>query len=261
MIFYFSATGNSKYVAERVAAATDDHLIFLPDAIRARAYQYDVSHESRVGFVTPTYFFGLPSILHFFLEKLDLTGYTDQYVYLALTCGAATGDAAGQLGKLLKAKGVTLSAQFGVPMVDNYVPLGKLEDKEAMEKKLDAAEEYIDEARRAIRAKGIGDYNRCQGAAPGVRTAALYPIYAHGRSTKPFVVTDACLGCGLCQEICPCGAITLTEGKPVWSKKQCVQCLACLHRCPAGAIHWKKAVEENGRYYNPKVGGSAKQVE
>ena len=27
MIFYFSATGNSKYVAEQIASATDDRLI------------------------------------------------------------------------------------------------------------------------------------------------------------------------------------------------------------------------------------------
>ena len=253
MIFYFSATGNSKYVAERIAAATDDHVIFLRDAIRSRYYQFDVSQEKRIGFVTPTYYYGLPSVVSFFLEKLRLTGYHDQYVYLVLTCGKTTGDAAGQMGKLLKSKGVTLSAQFGIPMVDNYIPLSKLADPQEIEKELDAAEEYIDEARRVIRAKGTGDYNRCQGAAPGVVTTLAYSAYAHGRSTKPFVVTDACIGCGLCQEIFPCGAITLTDGKPAWTKPQCVRCLGCLHRCPVKAIHWKRADEDRGRYYNPRV--------
>ena len=81
MIFYFSATGNSKYAAERIASATEDRLIFIRDAIRSRSYQYDVSHETRIGFVVPTYFQGLPSILTFFLDKLRLSGYTDQYVY------------------------------------------------------------------------------------------------------------------------------------------------------------------------------------
>lgn len=253
MIFYFSATGNSKYTAERIAAATDDRLIFLRDAIRSRSYRYTVERGERIGFVVPAYFQGLPSILNFFLDKLVLTGYTDQYVYLVLTCGQITGDGGGQMRKRLKAKGVTLSAQFGIPMVDNYVPMYRIPDQEEIQRKLDEAEEYIEEACRAIRARGIGDYNRCQGAAPSVQTAAMYPAYAYGRSTKPFVVTDACIGCGLCQEICPCGAIAITDGRPKWRKAKCVRCLGCLHRCPVEAIHWKAADESKGRYYNPRV--------
>lgn len=253
MIFYFSATGNSKYVAERIADATGDRLIALKDAIHARCYRYDITGESRVGFVVPTYYYGLPSILNFFLEKLQLEGYSDQYIYLVLTCGGSTGDAAGQMGKLLKKKGVTLSAQFAVPMVDNYIPMSKMDDEEKIAEILDAAEEYIDEARRAVRSKGIGDYNRSKGVAPAVMTATAYQAYARGRSTKPFIVTDDCTGCGLCQEICPCGAVVLNDGKPVWEKPQCVQCLGCLHRCPARAIRWKKEKENQGRYYNPRV--------
>jgi len=253
MIFYFSATGNSKYVAERIASVTDDHLIFLRDAVRGRRYQYDVSHESRIGFVVPVYFLGLPSILDFFLEKLSLSGIADQYVYIVLTCGDSTGAAGDQMAKLLKKKGIVLSAQFGIRMVDNYVPAFEIVGEEAIAEKLDAAEPYIEDAIRVIQAKGIGDYNCFEGSAPALRTAAFYPLYVHGRSTKPFMVTDACISCGLCQEICPCGAITLMCGIPVWTKNRCVQCLGCLHRCPTGAIHWKKASEERGRYFNPRV--------
>ena len=253
MIFYFSATGNSKYAALRLADATDDRLISLTDAVHSRCYQYDVSQERRIGFVTPAYYCGLPSILTFFMEKLKLTGYRDQYVYVVLTCGRSTGDAAGQLGRLLKKKGVTLSAQFAIPMVSSDIPRDKLPDREEIDRRLAAAEEYIDEARRAVRSRSIGDYNRCQGAAPGAVTAAVYPLYAHGRSTKPFVVTDACTGCDLCERICPCGAIRMEEGRPVWAKPQCVRCLGCLHRCPAAAIRWKKPEEDRGRYVNPKV--------
>ena len=252
MIFYFSATGNSKYVAEHVAAATDDHLVFLRDAIRGRRYQFDVSRERRIGFVLPTYFFGVPSIVTFFLEKLRLIGYEGQYVYLVLTCGASTGGAGGQMAKLLEERELALSARFAVPMVDNYVPLGQLPDQEARERKLDAAEVYLEEICRVVRAMGEGDYDRCQGNAPDVKTAHIYPFYAWGRSTRPFVVTDECISCGLCQEICPCGAITISQGMPVWSKKKCVRCMGCLHRCPVGAIHWKKRDESRGRYVNPR---------
>ena len=253
MIFYFSATGNSKYTAERLAEATGDRLVSLRDALRSRSYRYRLGRDERVGFVAPTYFLGLPSILHFFLEKLELSGYEDQYVYLVLTCGSRTGNGAGQLSRLLQRKGVSLSAQFGIPMVDNYVPMFRIPDSEEAARRLDGAEAYIEEACRAVRARGIGDYNRCQGPLPALQTAAAYPVYAHGRSTKPFVVTDACTACGLCQEICPCGAITMAGGRPEWRKPRCVRCLACLHRCPSGAIHWKSPDEDRGRYFNPRV--------
>lgn len=253
MIFYFSATGNSKYAAERIAAATDDRLVFLRDAVRSRSYRYDAGREARIGFVIPVYFQGLPSIVTFFLEKLELTGCRDPYIYLVLTCGKTTGGAAGQMARLLAKKGLSLSAQFGIPMVDNYVPMFKIAEPEEIEKRLDAAEDYIDVAARAIRAKGIGDYNRSRGTAPGIMSAALYPLYAHGRSTRPFVVTDHCIGCGLCQEICPCGAILISGGRPAWVKSKCVRCLGCLHRCPAQAIHWKTPEEDRGRYCNPRA--------
>ncbi len=163
MIFYFSATGNSKYAAERIASAAGDRTVFLRDAVRGRSYRYDVSREERIGFVFPVYFWGLPSILRFFVEKLELTGYRDQYIYAVMTCGGSTGGAADQLTGLLEKKGLSLSAQFGIPMVDNYVPMFKVVGPEEAEARLDAAEEYIDEAARAIRAKGLGDYNRCRG--------------------------------------------------------------------------------------------------
>ena len=151
MIFYFSATGNSKYAAERIASAAGDRTVFLRDAVRGRSYRYDVSREERIGFVFPVYFWGLPSILRFFVEKLELTGYRDQYIYAVMTCGGSTGGAADQLTGLLEKKGLSLSAQFGIPMVDNYVPMFKVVGPEEAEARLDAAEEYIDEAARAIR--------------------------------------------------------------------------------------------------------------
>ena len=53
MIFYFSATGNSKYAAGRIASSTEDRLISLKDTVRGRSYRYDVSREERIGFVNP----------------------------------------------------------------------------------------------------------------------------------------------------------------------------------------------------------------
>ena len=70
MIFYFSATGNSKYVAECIRTEGET-LISIADATDKKEYNYHVSDE-RVGVVSPTYDWTLPSIVSEFLEKLTL---------------------------------------------------------------------------------------------------------------------------------------------------------------------------------------------
>ena len=80
MIYYFSGTGNSKYVAQRLAEALDDSAVSVSDnPIR------EIPDGEPVGFVSPTYFWGLPWLLADFVRALHLTG--DHYCYVALTCG------------------------------------------------------------------------------------------------------------------------------------------------------------------------------
>lgn len=58
MIFYFSATGNNKYLAERIAAATGDYLVSITECVKSGRYGFAVQRGEAVGFVTPTYFWG-----------------------------------------------------------------------------------------------------------------------------------------------------------------------------------------------------------
>ena len=71
MLLYFSATGNCKYVAQRLAAAYNEKAISILDCLHQE--QYDFS-ESTIGIVFPTYFWGLPSLVQEFLEKASFHG-------------------------------------------------------------------------------------------------------------------------------------------------------------------------------------------
>jgi ferredoxin len=47
---------------------------------------------------------------------------------------------------------------------------------------------------------------------------------------------DMCLGCGLCAENCPTGAISLRWGQAVIDQSKCNHCRLCLDICPRAAI-------------------------
>jgi len=56
---------------------------------------------------------------------------------------------------------------------------------------------------------------------------------------KQIVWIDAerCTGCGACVDVCPVGAIALTNGTASVADETCTGCGACLEVCPQDAIH------------------------
>lgn len=53
MILYFSATGNCKYVASRLAQAEGQETLSIVDCIRESRYAFE---DEVIGIVSPTYF-------------------------------------------------------------------------------------------------------------------------------------------------------------------------------------------------------------
>lgn len=52
---------------------------------------------------------------------------------------------------------------------------------------------------------------------------------------KHYKATDACIGCGICEKICPTQNIKMKDGKPIFGK-DCVGCMGCAFDCPKDAI-------------------------
>ena len=91
MIFYFSATGNCRYVAERAAAATGERCVSITACMQAGELAFTPRDGKMVGIVSPVYFWGLPSIVNTFLERLILG--RPEYLWFAATYGTTTGQA------------------------------------------------------------------------------------------------------------------------------------------------------------------------
>lgn len=53
MIFYFSGTGNSKWIANQLSKVQKEDLVFIPDALRDGTSEFCLREDEKVGFVFP----------------------------------------------------------------------------------------------------------------------------------------------------------------------------------------------------------------
>ena len=252
MIFYFSVTGNCKYVADKLAEATCDTVVSITECIKAQNFTFDIEDDERIGFVTPTYFLGLPIVVINFLEHMNLRLTGKHYVYHVLTYGTTTGQAHSIMSDYLGEKGLSLDGKFIIRMVDTWTPTFDVSDKEKNKKITDAAEVQIVEVSGNVQKRSKGDFNNRK--LPMISFAFWALTNKKGRRTKKFhIIEDCCIGCGLCAKVCPLGVIRMQDGRPTWVKSQCALCLGCLHRCPKFAIQYGKRTKKHGQYINPNV--------
>lgn len=56
-------------------------------------------------------------------------------------------------------------------------------------------------------------------------------------ATKPAILKNECVGCGVCIESCPSNAIIIRNDKAFIDQGKCKGCTSCLYSCPQGALY------------------------
>lgn len=242
MIFYFSGTGNTKWVAEQLAELTGDQAVSIADLLRDGPTAVTVSSGSVIGIVFPVYAWGAPKIVERFCKEINVGG--GAYAYAVCTCGDEAGSAMKRLKKIFP-----WQSAFSIAMPNNYIPMYDVDSEPLAKSKVRKAAEQIRSIAASVQKKER-IYSVHTGPFPGLKTSVISPMFnSFARSTKPFTAGDDCTSCNLCQKICPISAISMQNGKPVWVKKHCTQCMACINRCPQRCIQYGSGTKSRGRYY------------
>lgn len=104
MVLYFTGTGNSQYIASRIAEALNDELFSINDRLKSGDTSPVATGEALI-LVTPTYAWRIPRIVQDWLLKTSFPAA--KRVWFIMDCGSETGNAAKFNRKLCQAKGLS----------------------------------------------------------------------------------------------------------------------------------------------------------
>jgi formate hydrogenlyase subunit 6/NADH:ubiquinone oxidoreductase subunit I len=245
VIFWFSGTGNSLYAAKQLASNLGNMSL-----IQMTKYSQPVGGEyCKVGFVFPSYYGNLPRAVRAFVKELEILPNT--YIFAIVTGGGAKTGSVRELRSVLKEKSLHLSYGHGLYMKGNYVVKYDPADPEKMNKTLEKADKHLQKFASDISAE--------------VLSVKAIPITSNNlyknieALDNAFIVNDACVGCGLCEKLCPVSNISLLEDstrpgkrKPEWLH-HCEHCMACISWCPAKSINYGDLTQSRRRYHNPRI--------
>ena len=247
MILYFSATGNTRFVAQRLAELLGDEALDLLDRIR-RGDHSEFRSDRPFVICSPVYVCEPPRFLLDFLRQTPLAGHRS--AYFVFTSGGYAGISGALAGSIVRRKGLRNMGCAELRMPRNYI-----------------ANDTYPELSRAEIERRIADTSvRLPGLAAAIRrgerlksrhvwlfehlvTLPFNPVWCRLKQpTAPFATTDACVGCGRCARLCPLNAIQISNGRPDWIPGSCAHCMSCIQNCPTGAIEYGAATQGKQRY-------------
>lgn len=259
MVLFFSATGNTEFIARQLALKLGDDCLNLLDRVK-RGDHSPLHSEKPFIICAPVYVCEMPRFLAKYLKQQTFTGSRE--VYFIFTSGGYAG-ISGQLAKaMVRKKKMKYLGHAEFKMPRNYVAndhYSMLPAEQVQERILNSCrhlEEVVADiqAGRKLKARHIWLFET-------IITLPFNPVWSRLKyKTDDFYTTDACVGCGKCERLCPLNNISLKERKPVWGQ-ECTHCMACIANCPTEAIEYGTISQTKEKYRFSKYAHVVQELE
>lgn len=210
---YFSGTGNTKFCVGRFLKAFGaDHKAY---PIEDKAAVSALGEDNDIVFAYPVYYSNIPKIVRGFIDDNSALWH-GKNVFVIATMGAFSGDGAGVSARLLKKYGANITGGLHVKMPDCIGDIGLLKKPPEENRKIIAA--AADKTDNAARAFLLGKPPK-DGLNMFYHIAGLFGqrLWFYNKTKRytqnPKIDIKKCVGCGVCERLCPKGNIKVSGGK------------------------------------------------
>ncbi len=250
MVFYFSGTGNSRFVARRIAKAVGQEAVDIT-AYTKTMERPEFTESGVYVFVCPSY---MSAPARAMTDFLGWAGFPEGIkAYFIVTCAASMGITPKVYSELCEQKGLEYMGSAQVEMPQNYIALFTTKKVEENIDILEKAEIEIDRIIGLIVNGEVLETKKIGSLEYSVTKWVRDIYYKDFMKTKKFKATDKCIACRKCVKVCPLSNITMKDNRPVWGNK-CTHCMACINQCPKDAIEYGKGTVGKPRYKGPESG-------
>lgn len=238
ILYYFSGTGNTKWVADRFSEHMAERGLELVVENMEECTGNDVHEYDFMMVGSPVYAEAPAKIVEEFMARLPKSSKGMPCIVYA-TQGASKSAAVGIMSASMASKGYDVAQESQFRMPNNYYfAVGKMPTEIKTSEMITNARCQVE---RVVESFINGERLKNQAGAlrmkVGVMSGRMFKRFLPKLSSN-FSATENCVKCGLCLRNCPKGNITFENSKVVFHAN-CVHCMRCIHICPINVIRYK----------------------